>query len=142
MMTEHHQTMCVNLPVRDLQRSVAFFGRLGFRFDPRFTDSNATCMIVNDRAYVMLLVRPFFATFTSRPLADPEEVTGGLYAFSLGSRAEVDALMDGVAAAGGRTLDRKDLGFMYQGTFLDPDGHQWEPFHMDMAAFEASSQAR
>ncbi len=126
----------VNLPVSDLQRSVDFFTALGFSFNPDFTDENATCMIVSDSIFVMLLVEPFFAGFTGgKPVSDATRQTEVLLALSLDSRAEVDALVDKAVAAGARiSQEPRDHGFMYQRSFADPDGHQWEPFHMDPAA--------
>lgn len=121
----------VNLPVRDLQASVAFFARLGFDFDPAFTDENATCMIVGDGSYVMLLVEPFFATFIDRPVADARGSAQVLLALSAGSREEVDAMVASAVEAGGRTFRApQDLGFMYQHAFEDLDGHLWEVAHM------------
>jgi uncharacterized protein len=123
--------MFVNLPVEDLDRAVAFFTALGFRFDPRFTDANATCMVVSEHSFVMLLVRPFFAGFTPKPVADAFAATEVLVALSLDSRAEVDAMVARALAAGGRaTMPARDHGFMYQHGFEDPDGHLWEVFHM------------
>ena len=125
----------VNLPVRDLRRSVAFFGALGFVFDPRFTDDHATCMIVGDDAFVMLLVRERFADFTTRQLCDTTTHTEGLFALSAESREEVDALVRTALAAGGSpAMDPQDHGFMYGWSFYDPDGHHWEVFWMDPAA--------
>ncbi len=141
-MTEIHPMMFVNLPVRDLGRATAFFEALGFRFDPRFTDDKASCMVVSERAYVMLLTRPFFETFTDRPPADPKAEVGAMYALSFDSRADVDAFVDKAIAAGGRVMETKDFEFMYQRSFVDLDGHQWEPFFMDMAAFEAAQRVK
>lgn len=121
----------VNLPVKDLDRSVAFFSALGFSFNPQFTDENATCMVVSDAIFVMLLVEPFFAGFTPRPVADAFAATEVLVALSCDSREEVDAMVAKALAAGGRTpMPAKDLGFMYQRGFEDPDGHLWEVLHM------------
>ena len=121
----------VNLPVKDLQRSVAFFTALGFSFNPQFTDDNATCMIVSDDIFVMLLVEPFFQGFTEKPVSDAHRQTEVLLALSLDSRAEVDAFVDRALAAGaGATQPARDYGFMYQRSFADLDGHQWEPFFM------------
>ena len=132
MSTTHNRKIFVNLPVRDLKRSVAFFTKLGFSFNPKFTDENATCMIVNDEAYVMLLVEPFFRTFTKRQICDTTTHTEGLLALSLGSRAEVDQLVKTAVAAGGsHAVDPQDHGFMYGWSFYDPDGHHWEVFWMD-----------
>lgn len=121
----------VNLPVKNLDRSVAFFTALGFSFNPQFTDQNATCMVVSDDIFVMLLVEPFFAGFTAKPVADAFAATEVLVALSLDSRAEVDAMVAKALAAGGKApMPPKDHGFMYQHGFEDPDGHQWEVFHM------------
>jgi predicted lactoylglutathione lyase len=124
--------MFVNLPVRDLKRSVDFFTRLGFTFEPRFTDENATCMIVGEDAFVMLLVEPFFRTFTRRQLCDTRTHSEGLFAISADSRAEVDRLVrTAVDAGGGYAVDPQDHGSMYGWSFYDPDGHHWEVFWMD-----------
>jgi hypothetical protein len=127
--------MFVNLPVRDLARSVAFFTDLGFAFEPKFTDENATCMIVGDDAFVMLLVEPFFRTFTPREICDTASHCEGLFAISVDSRAEVDRVMQ-TAVAGGATpaTDPQDHGFMFQRSFFDLDGHHWEVFWMDPEA--------
>jgi uncharacterized protein len=118
----------VNLPVRDLRRSVAFFTALGFAFRPDFTDHRATAMAVNDEAFVMLLVEDFFTTFTGQPVPGTREV---VLALSAGSREEVDGLVQRALAAGGsRAQDPISDGPMYGWSFLDPDGHQWELIHM------------
>ncbi len=122
----------VNLPVKDLKRSVDFFTRLGFTFNPQFTDENATCMVVADNIYVMLLVEKFFQTFTDKPICDATEVTEVLMAFSCDSREEVDELVREAVAAGAKTPRApQDLGFMYGHDFEDLDGHIWEPFYME-----------
>lgn len=122
----------LNLPVRDLPRAKAFFAALGFAFEPRFTDEKAACLIVSPQAFVMLLVEPFFRTFTKRELPDPARQTGALYALSCESRAEVDDLVRRALAAGGApAMDPIDHGFMYGWSFHDPDGHHWEVMWMD-----------
>jgi predicted lactoylglutathione lyase/ABC-type transporter Mla MlaB component len=127
----------VNLAVNDLDRSVEFFTKLGFSFDPRFTDENATCMIVGEDAYVMLLVQPFFEGFTKKELADPRTQTEAVLAFSAESREQVDELAETALAAGGSPAnDPIDMGFMYARSFQDLDGHVWEPVWMDMSAVE------
>jgi uncharacterized protein len=126
----------VNLPVKDLDRSVAFFTALGFTFNPMFTDENATCMIVAGDIYVMLLVQPFFQTFTPKPLCDAHAQTEVLVCLGVENRAEVDDLVAKALAAGGKTPNpAKDYGFMYQHGFEDLDGHLWELAYMDLAAF-------
>ena len=125
----------VNLPVKDLPRSVAFFTKLGYTFDPRFTDDNATCMIVGENIYVMLLVERFFARFTNKPICDATKSTEAIVALSAESRDEIDDLVARAVAAGATTPRApEDLGFMYQHGFEDPDGHLWELVHMDKEA--------
>ena len=125
----------VNLPVRDLKRSVAFFTALGYRFNPQFTDDNATCMIVDDNIFVMLLVEPFFKTFTKKSIADATKSTEVLVCLSCDSRAEVDDLVRKARAAGGTTpSEPQDHGFMYQHGYQDPDGHLWELVYMEPPA--------
>lgn len=125
----------VNLAVADLEASVAFFTRLGFTFDPRFTDESATSMIVSDEAFVMLLVRDRFADFTTKSLCDSTTHTEAILAFSADSRAQVDELADAALAAGADAANPPmDHGFMYVRSFNDPDGHLWEVMWMDPSA--------
>lgn len=122
----------VNLPVQDLERSKAFFGALGFGFNPQFTDRNAACMIVSDDIYVMLLATPFFQGFTHKPVADARKSTEVLLCLSCDSRAAVDALAAKALGAGGALPNPpKDHGFMYQHGFEDLDGHMWELAYME-----------
>lgn len=125
----------VNLPVKDLPRSVAFFTRLGFTFNPRFTDHNATCMIVGENIFVMLLVESFFKTFTKKALCDAARSTEVLVCLSCESRAQVDERVAQALAAGGAAPNEaKDHGFMYQHGFEDLDGHLWELIYMEPTA--------
>jgi predicted lactoylglutathione lyase len=125
----------VNLSVRDLQRSVAFFTKLGFTFDPRFTDAHATCMILSDEAFVMLLEEARFRDFTKHQICDTRTHTEGLFAFACASRAEVDQLVKIALESGAKpAMDVQDHGFMYGHSFYDLDGHHWEVFWMDPAA--------
>ncbi|MES2669930.1 MAG: VOC family protein [Pseudomonadota bacterium] len=129
----------VNLPVEDLDRTVAFFTALGFGFNPKFTDENATCMVISEHIQVMLLVKPFFAGFTKKPIADARAATEVLLALSCESRDEVDAMVAKAVAAGAATpTPANDLGFMYQHAFEDLDGHQWEVFWMDASAMPSA----
>jgi predicted lactoylglutathione lyase len=121
----------VNLPVRDLDRSVKFFTALGFEFNPQFTDENATCMIIGSDCYAMLLVEKYFSTFTSKPIVDANGHVEVINAIGVDSREQVDTMADKALASGGSAFaDPKDYGFMYQRSFQDPDGHLWEVFHM------------
>ena len=139
-MTTHAQ-MFVNLPVQNLDRSVAFFTALGYSFNPQFTDENATCMLLGENLFAMLLVRPFFQTFTQKELIDPQRQVQTLVALPLGSRAEVDALADKAVAAGAKAHEPKDYGFMYQRAYDDLDGNTWEICHMDPNAVPGDAQA-
>lgn len=122
----------VNLPVKDLNKSVAFFTRLGFKFNPQFTDENATCMIVGENIFVMLLVEKFFQSFTDKSICDATKNAEVMMALSCANRAEVDELIRKALAAGGTTpRPPQDLGFMYGHDFEDLDGHIWSPFYME-----------
>jgi uncharacterized protein len=122
----------VNLPVKDLKRSVDFFTQLGYTFNPQFTDENATSMVVSDTIYVMLLVEGFFKTFTSKEIADATKTTEAIVCLSAESRAEVDELVGKAVAAGAKTpREAQDHGFMYQHGYEDLDGHLWELVYME-----------
>ncbi len=124
--------MFVNLPVRDLDRAKAFFGKLGFAFNPKFTDHKAACMVVSDVGYVMLIHEAFYRTFTKRELCDTTRQNEGLVALSCESRAEVDGLVRTAMEAGGsQAMEPTDHGFMYERSFYDPDGHHWAVLWMD-----------
>ena len=122
----------VNLPVKDLERTKRFFAGLGFSFNPQFTDDKAACMVIADDIYAMLLVEPFFGTFTTKPVADATTSTEVLLALSCESRAVVDETVAKALASGGAAVrEPTDHGFMYQHAFQDPDGHIWELLWMD-----------
>lgn len=121
----------INLPVADLPKSMAFFDALGFRNNPQFTDHTAACMVISDTIYVMLLTHPKFRDFTPKAIADSRASTEVLLALSCDSREEVDDFVRRAVAAGGSLYaEPQDHGFMYAHSFADPDGHQWEVFHM------------
>jgi predicted lactoylglutathione lyase len=127
----------VNLPVADLATSVEFFTGLGFTFNSQFTDEHATCMVINEQAFVMLLVRPFFASFVTKDVADPAVATGAIVSVSASSREEVDVLVDTALELGGSvSTEPQDEGFMYGRSFYDRDGHAWEVMWMDPAAVQ------
>jgi len=138
METNGARKIFVNLAVRDLQRSMDFFARLGFEFDRRFTDDKAACMILSADAYVMLLTEPFFKTFTKKAICNTSTQTEGLFALSCGSRAEVDQMVNKAIASGGtHAMEPQDHGFMYGWSFYDLDGHHWEVLWMDPKAVPA-----
>ncbi len=126
------RNLYVNLPVKDLERSVDFFAALGFSLNPKFTDENAASLIINDNTGVMLLVESFFTTLTTKPIIDARVGTEVLLAISVDSREAVDALVARAVAAGGSAPgEPKDYGFMYDHGFEDLDHHQWGVFWMD-----------
>ena len=127
----------VNIPVRDLQKSMDFFSILGFTFNKQFTDEKAACMVVNEDAYFMLLTEPFFRTFTKRQQADTSRETESMFALSCESRQEVDDIVRRAIDAGGtHAMDPIDHGFMYGWSFYDLDGHHWEVLWMDPKAIQ------
>ena len=125
----------VNLPVKHLGKSVEFFTKLGFEFDPQFTDETATCMIVAEDIFVMLLTEEKFKLFTPKKICDATQSTEVLVCLSRESREKVDEMVRNAVAAGGTTYNEpQDHGFMYGHGFQDLDGHIWELIHMDPSA--------
>ena len=133
----HPRKIFVNLAVRDLEKSKAFFSNLGFEFNPKFTDDKAACMVLSEDGYVMLLTEPFFRGFTKRQPADTSKVTEALIALSCDSKAEVDEMVRKAIDGGGKhAMDPQDHGFMYGWSFYDLDGHHWEVMWMDPNAVQ------
>ena len=129
----------INLPVKNLDRSIKFFKELGFEFNPQFTDKNAACMIIEENIFAMLLTEEFFKTFLSpnKQIADPQKNTEVLLCVSADSRKEVDDIVAKAKAAGASSpRDPQDHGFMYGHGFDDLDGHIWEVMYMDMNAMK------
>jgi predicted lactoylglutathione lyase len=123
----------LNLPVEDLPRARTFYEALGFSIEPRFSDDNAACVVVEPgRIFVMLLVKPFFSTFTTKQICDARTHQEALIALSCPSRDAVDAMVAKALESGGAEtgMPAKDHGFMYYATFQDPDGHHWEAIWM------------
>ena len=128
-----HKQIYVNLPVADLPRSRAFFESLGLHVEPKFSNDQGACLVIQEGSiHAMLLTQDFFRTFTSKPIADATRSTEVLVCLSCESRGEVDALVKKALAAGG-TAPRapQDHGFMYAHGFEDLDGHIWELVAMD-----------
>lgn len=122
----------INLPVKDLQKSIDFFTALGFEFNAQFTDDKATCMVIHDNIFAMLLVESRFKDFTKKEIADATQSTEAIIALSAESREQVDEMVNRALAAGGKqTNEPMDHGFMYQRIFEDLDGHLWEVMYMD-----------
>jgi predicted lactoylglutathione lyase len=126
-----HSQIFVNLPVKDLKRSVDFFTKLGYGFNPQFTDENATCMILGDNLFAMLLVEKYFKGFTQKSIADTTQSTEVLTCLSCSSKEQVDDLVAKARAAGAKVpREAQDHGFMYAHGYEDLDGHTWELVHM------------
>ena len=124
----------VNLPIKDLKKSMDFFWKLGYTFNPQFTDEKATCMIISDTIFVMLVVEDYFKTFIIKEIADASKVTESMIALSMESKQKVDEML-AKAVEAWATIPKKvnDYGFMYEWTFQDLDWHLWNPFWMDPA---------
>ena len=125
----------ISLPVRDLARSKAFYTALGAVNNPQFSDDTAACMVISDTIYVMLLTHAKWATFTRKPIVNAHEASEVSMALTVDDRAAVDAMVEAAAANGGKKDNNppQDLGFMYQRSLEDLDGHSWEPTFMDMS---------
>lgn len=125
----------INLPVKDLKKTVDFFTHLGYTFNPQFTDENATCMIINDNTFVMLLVEPFFQTFIKKGISDASKTAEVILSFSAENRDKVDEMIRKAKEKGATTpMDSQDHGWMYQHGFQDLDGHLWEYAYIDVSA--------
>ena len=131
-MSTSNQQIFVNLAVKDLPKSIAFFKSLGYGFNADFTNDSGACMVISEgRIHAMLLTEAFFQGFTKKPVADATKSTEVLVCLSCHSRTEVDALVAKALAAGGKAPNPpQDHGFMYAHGFEDLDGHQWELVHM------------
>ncbi|MFB8377848.1 VOC family protein [Paenibacillus taichungensis] len=126
----------VNLPVKDLKRSVDFFTKVGFEFNANFTDESATCMIIGDNIYAMLLVEDRFQSFISKKISNAADTAEVIVALSVDSREQVDLIVQAALDAGAKPYnDPQDHGFMYGWSFQDPDDHLWEVSYMDLSSF-------
>ncbi|NOT22839.1 MAG: glyoxalase [Nitrospiraceae bacterium] len=130
----------VNLPVKDLDKSMAFFKAIGFSFNQQFTDKTAACMIMSDDIYAMLLTHNKVKEFTNKPIADAHKTVELLTALAVENKAKVNELADKAIKAGGKEVNApKDYGFMFLRSFEDPDGHIWEIFWMDQTQVQKGS---
>jgi predicted lactoylglutathione lyase len=130
----------VNLPVKDLEKSKEFFNKLGYSFNPQFTDENAACLVISEDIYAMLVTTDFFKQFTKKEIADASRTTGSIIALSAESREEVNEMLQKALEAGGKeSRDPEDQGWMYGRSFDDLDGHQWEFVWMDPDRIEEVS---
>ncbi len=134
----------INLPVTDLERSVAFYEAVGGKKEPKFSNEQAAMIVLSDTIHVMLLKHDFYSTFTGKPIADAHQTSQVLLAISADSAGEVDATVEKAAKAGGVTDPgpQQDMGgLMYERSFEDPDGHHWEVVWMDPKAAEQGASA-
>lgn len=129
----------VNLPVKDLEKSKAFFSALGFSFNEQFTDEKAACLIIGENIYAMLLVEEFFKSFIKKDIADSSKFAEVINAFSVDTKEQVNELADKALAAGAiQYSEPQDYGWMYSRAFQDLDGHLWEVMYSDLSAIPTS----
>jgi uncharacterized protein len=122
----------INLPVKDLKKSMAFFSALGYEFNMQFTNELAACMVISEHNFAMLLTHEHFKAFTKKPIADAHTATEVIIALDLESKEKVDAIVKKATKHGAiEPREMQDLGFMYSRAIEDCDGHIWEFFWMD-----------
>lgn len=122
----------MNIPVKDLERSKAFFASLGYTFNPQFSNEKGACMVVSDTIFYMLLTEPFFKSFIDKEVADVTNANECINCLSVESREGVDEIIAKAKAAGARIPEEPtDYGFMYSQGFEDLDGHLWNYCWMD-----------
>lgn len=131
----------VNLPVKDLEKSKAFFSALGFEFNKQFTDEKAACLIIGENIYAMLLMEDFFRSFIKKDIADASKFAEVINAFSVDSKEKVNELAEKASAAGAVEYNEpQDYGWMYSRAFQDLDGHLWEVVYSDLSALPATQE--
>jgi uncharacterized protein len=129
----------VNLPVKDLEKTMEFYSKVGFEFNPQFTNESAACMVIGQNIFAMLLVEEYFKSFTKKEIPDTGKSSQAIVALSVESRQEVDEITDKALAAGATpTNEPQDHGFMYSRSFTDLDGHLWELVFMEASHVENS----
>jgi hypothetical protein len=138
------RTIFVNLPIEDLDRSIRFYEAIGGRKEPKFSNEAAAMMVFSESINVMLLTKPFYSTFTGKPIADAHSSSQVILCISADSPADVDRMVEAAASAGGKADPgpKQEMGgMMYGRSFEDPDGHHWEPMWMDAGAAEQGASA-
>jgi predicted lactoylglutathione lyase len=129
----------VNLPVADLNKSIAFYEGMGYQKNPDFSDETAACIVISEEIYVMVLTHAKFKEFTPLPIGDANKQTQVILAMSASSKTEVNDMLNRATTHGGsEPRAPQDLGFMYSRAFADPDGHIWEAFWMEPSAIPAN----
>jgi predicted lactoylglutathione lyase len=131
----------INLPVKDLNRSMDFFKELGYHFNEQFTDDKGACMVISENIFVMLLVNDYFRSFSNKAICNTQQENEVLIALDCNSRSEVeDTISKAIALGGGRYNQAQDHGWMYQDSFTDLDGHHWEYAYMDISMLPNTDQ--
>ena len=125
----------INLPVKDLARSITFFSAIGFTRNPGPGNSDQSAsFVIGDKAVVlMLFVEDVFANFGGHAVADTSKGSEILLSLGADSRAQVDDMAALARSAGGTLFAEptESNGFMYGCGFCDPDGHRWNVLFMD-----------
>lgn len=126
----------INLAVKDLEKSMELYTKMGFTNNPQFSDDTAKCMVWSESIFVMIMTHEKFKTFTIKPIADTKNNIAGLFSLSVESLDVVNEIVNNAISAGGiEPSEMKDYGFMQQRSIEDFDGHTWEVFYMDMSKF-------
>ena len=126
----------INLPVADLQKATSFYTAIGFTNNPQFSDDTASCMVLTEEIYVMLLSHAKFREFTNKEIANAFTTASVINSLSVDSVEEVNTMIDRALNAGGKeTNEPKDYGFMQQHSFQDLDGYLWEVLYLDITKF-------
>ena len=126
----------INLAVKNVDKSMEFYTKMGFSNNPQFSDESGKCMVWSEDIFLMLLSHEKFASFATKPIADTKASVAGLFSLSVDSVEEVNRIMQaGLDAGGTEPNELRDYGFMQQRTIEDFDGHTWEVFYMDMSKF-------
>lgn len=131
----------INLAVKDLERSMTFYTKMGFTNNPQFSDETAKCMVWSENIFVMIMTHEKFKSFATKPIADTKNTLAGLFSLSVESVDKMNEIVNNAVSGGGiEPTEMKDYGFMQQRTVEDFDGHTWEVFYMDMSKFPAEQK--
>jgi predicted lactoylglutathione lyase len=116
-----------NLPVKNLEKSKAFFASLGFGFNPNMSNENAAMVVIEkDKISAMLTTEAFFKSLIDKPVVQAKEANEVIICLMCETRDEVAGLVEKAVAAGGRSPHPlEDHGFMVTQGFEDIDGHLW-----------------
>jgi len=129
----------INLPVKNLEKSMNFYAKMGFTNNPQFSDDTAKCMVFSEEIFVMILTHDKFKSFATKPIADASKTTAVLLSLSVESIDKVNEIVVNAVSAGGKEpVEPKDYGFMQQRTLEDLDGHTWEIFFMEISKMPQS----